>query len=328
MGELPGERESFAELCHPAEVGDALLLLALLLAPLLVPFAWHLGGQWGWVCAALLGVLAGGGAVQHLARPVGARLSLECGPDGLTERRWRAPDRHWDWDQVRGVDEHPLGATIHTTHGDLELGATLADRLRLLRRVRAALGVAAVRDTDGSVARATVADWAGIETHETLAVTIPPRLERFRHAFWMGGLLATVAVGIGYAGTLLPLALAGGYLAAVHVLTRGLGTARVIKVSPDGLAIRAEGWFCSWDEVAAVEPEEDGYRIVTEQGDFVLGYRRPDEQTLVHLLQRAVAHRDEGLALPRMGEVSDAAISRAGENERLPETGLSRAERW
>lgn len=319
----PG-RETFPELWRPAEVGDALAVLAGLLAPLLLALALHLRGGLGLGCVGLLALLGAAAAVLHLDRPRGQRLEIEVGADGLTERRWREPDRHWRWSDITGVTQHPLGATIQSPRGDLEIGSSLANRLRLLRRVRDRLGLVETRSTDGSVERETVADWAGIESWETLAVTIPPRLERFRHAFWVFGLLAAGAVGFGYGWSLGPLVAALGYLGGVQTVAHGLGTKRVIKVSPDGLAIHGwRPWFCSWDEVAAVEPEEDGFRIVTEQGDFVLGYRTPDEQQLVHLCQRATAHRERGLALPRMGEVSDAAISRAGMSERVDDAGLS-----
>lgn len=312
---------------------------AVLMAPL-VPGLFF--GVVGW--GASLGV-----AALFLKAIAGTRRGVSITSRGIREHLRLAPDRFVPWSEVTAVERASTGASIRTQRGDITIGDDLSAWPVLVRRVEMVLGEEAEEDEGDLVSPDEVREWLGLAPGEVLwcravgsafkawsAVPlwalVTGLLCAFYAPFFWGALTGGFGPGAVRIGALLFTTahasiffgvFSGGLLMKVIQAFRA-AYGKAILADATGLTFGgARGRHVSWGELQSATLRDGRWHIGTEHETFVIEPGLSNLGRLVQAIQQAVAAREAGRRLPRLGPVPAGAISIARERS-LTADGVDR----
>jgi hypothetical protein len=252
----------------------------------------------------------------------------ECYPFG-----WRRCVR---WDQILGVDLRQDGATVQTARGPIELDSKLGDWMVIAAQCLEAVGSRLPRSLDAEAVvqlpAREVEAWLGVEPGQTLT-----GVSRFRNlpmaavvAFYSFCMVAEgssshwFSIALMLASLLILWSL--GFVPTGPQRARQL---REIRATGTDLDVRTgAGWHrYAWGGLQNLIQRGAFWVVSTVDGDLWLPPGLTNLDRLLPAIRKAIAAREQGLALPRMtADVPDAAISLSAAAPPSEERGLSRAE--
>ncbi|MBI2298810.1 MAG: hypothetical protein HYU66_07660 [Armatimonadetes bacterium] len=302
------------------------------------PAGWMTWSRWALAAAALA---AGWKLCKRAFHGRADRLGIREDRQGLHELYRFERNKLYPWESVLGVEERGYTLTIHTSLGDIEAGPDVSNRALLALSVAQRLEERRRAQSEPSVTPQQVAEWLGVEPGEQ--VTAPAREllgSRALDAVWGCCLLLWLPLMLKHLadGTLLRsewstlflIGLIGGPM---------LCRPRRIEATPERLRLRrlrGTQQF-SWDDLRSIQVRGAGgvwaagwqvlARDMTHARDllFTLPEGSPEAARLAHAIEQALAARQSGEVLPRMNDVSAAAISPVSASVSA-ERGVSRAE--
>lgn len=312
------------------------------------------GRLWPWLIGFVVALLSGGlstdlgprGLLGLLLLPLISlfmwrrRVAVRVDSSGLTELLWPSGERHHWWTSVREIDERPRSLRLVTDDGVIYFGQMFFNRRAVAMAARRAKYGRATTELEPR----QVADRLGAETVRLKAVAINRGIGRI-FPWFLGGLLTIALIGvlIDFARgapdareALWSLGLGYPFIFAwLAIHGRGIQRQMVGEAVADIRGVELHTGvgriFVPWADVGGAEiwAGNNTVYLATLAGDFQLQTFSPRAaRRFVDAVDRVVAARDQGAELPRLEGASDAALSRAeDDNETALERGLSRGER-
>jgi hypothetical protein len=303
-----------------------------------------LAAGWGWwpplIIVALIATFLPA-AVRESWRAgvrVDARGLRLCYPFGF--------GRRLSWGVVEDVSADPQGLTLHLSGGrHRRVIGELGNWLELDGHCRRALGQEPRPDLgDGEkvadVPPEEVAKWLRIGPdgaltctsglYRWLPLTVPPALLLAAVLPWDKWAAAPKGSTLSYVGGMCLMVMMAPIALALSVYTGAAGRRgarlREVRATPTELDVRTDfGWHrYAWGGIHGVVERLGFAQVTTVDGDLWLPFDLTHDDRLLSALRAAIDARRRGMALPPApAEVSDAALSRAGEAELSVERGLS-----
>lgn len=324
----PTQREWFGEL--PEAPGDTFLgraaggCLVLAGGPTIGALIGSaVGPEGGAVLGAALGGLVGLlGALFIVVNQI--VLGWWIGPDGVTELRLPWSRRHVAWDDIVSLTAVGRGVVLHGRDGTLTVGRGQANWRRAARLCADALGVPIeAADDQPAMDEEQLVELLGTRVPRVLKPgSVDPGCLL---SLGLGLLLCFLVAGI-FQPVLLILALVyAGYPLSMLWASRKMPRRAVVTAAGIELGYLGRTVFAAWPWIRALRRK--GFYVVLETDAGDLGFvARGADRDLLDGIERVLAARDAGLALPRLGEVPAAAISVVRSAEAPVERGLSRGD--
>lgn len=270
------------------------------------------------------------GPVARVFSPRSERMAISVGPRGLTVSHRTRRAQRYSWESVQRVEHGRSSALLVTSLGDIAIGPTVKDWAQLAETVREHIGQTPPdAGKSPSVAREQLVEWMGGER-----VVVEALGGDDGETGWLSGCAGVVALvavlvvlfdSARFGAVLMGLACFAGWTAWLKSAT----DLRRIEATPEGLALvyvrgrRRIGWH----DVHGIGADAllPWWRVNTSVGDIAFEQSASGAPQLAHAIGQILEARHEGQVLPRMSDVSDAAISPVTVST-SPDRGLSPAE--
>jgi hypothetical protein len=289
----------------------------------------------GWL--AIVALAAASNSVVLGALSVLLPVALVGGSSLITSNSWRLTDdglerrrprrRHTiPWSAVRGVTISAEAAVVATDEGPLRLGPEISGWVALATAIEQRLDPSASTEAAPAelVPPEQVAAWLGLGDEPALVcrLAIRPR--------GLAPLLAVVLLNLGllaFKHWQEPILWFGVAFALAGIVCCFRLTWEV-RATPEGIEWRHPllGRRFAWAGLWRLEQRQDTWVVQTRDGELYLPPDLTNLDRLLSAIRSAIAAREAGLALPRLGgEVPDTALSRAKATVDA-ERGLSRGD--